>query len=70
MSFIYLHFDVIVSGYGDSASNLPLYLDNRLKDKLAQCFVSYDGWDKAMNASYIIQHSKSSFLHKIQLYIA
>lgn len=48
---------VSASGYGDSVSNLPLYLDNRLKDKLAQCFVSYDGWDKAMNASYIIQHN-------------
>ena len=47
-------------GFGDSISTLPLYLDNRVKDKLAQCFVSYDGWDRAMNDTYIIQHSKSS----------
>ncbi|XP_060568655.1 V-set and immunoglobulin domain-containing protein 1-like [Ruditapes philippinarum] len=45
---------VTASGYGNSVSNLPLVLNSNMNGNLATCYVAYDGWDDAMNATYIL----------------
>lgn len=53
---------VTTSGYGNSVSNLPLSLDTNMNDNLAVCYVAYDGWNDAMNATYALKINGSASL--------
>lgn len=49
---------LLLSGYGNSVSNLPLSLDTNMNGNLAVCYVAYDGWNDAMNATYVLNISE------------
>ncbi|XP_052777756.1 immunoglobulin superfamily DCC subclass member 4-like [Mya arenaria] len=42
---------VTANGYGNSVSNLPLALTTEMDGHQAICYVAYDGWNDAMNAT-------------------
>ncbi|KAL4236344.1 hypothetical protein ACF0H5_004731 [Mactra antiquata] len=50
------------AGYGNSVSNLPLNLNTNMNDKLAVCYVAYEGWNDAMNATLVLQINGSASL--------